>query len=166
MKPEKRKPLLDHGGTMGVPNGSKGTRPRKPLGLQIAETKQHEIALRRANGESKTSIAKSLGMSRKTINRVLSQGEYQSIVQLGRSRLAELVPRAGDVLKYFLNTKRKGRLPDKAADVALAILTGLQVFVPKSRTDIAAAQPNKYEGWTKEQILEYIQTGKPNEEEF
>ena len=51
--------------------------------------------------------------------------------------------------------------------MAIAILNGLQVFVPKSRTDIAVAHPNEFEGWTKEQILKFIHTGKkPNEEEF
>lgn len=118
---------------MEVPKGPKGKRPRKPVGLQIPETKQHEIATRRAAGESKTAIAKSLGMAWKTVNRVLSQGEYQLLVQKGRSALAELVPQATGVLAYFLKRKKK---TVKVADVAIAILTGLQVFVPKSRTDI------------------------------
>jgi len=96
MKPENQKPLLGHGGTMGVPKHPKEKRPRKPVGLQIPETKQHEVA-----------------------------------------------------------------------DLAIAIRTGLQVFVPKSRTDIAVARPNEFEGWTKEDLQTYMHTGKkPGEEEF
>ena len=153
--------------TTRVTKGHKPPHPRgvKPKGaLSTSELKQQEVVGLRAQNISKAAIAKATGLDRKTVTRILSQGEYQLIVQRGRSELAALIPRAIGVLAYFLKKKVK---TDKCADVAISILTGLQVFVPKSRTDIAAAQPNKYEGWTKEQILEYIQTGKkPNEEEF
>src|ERR1700693_1115199 len=157
MKPEKQDSLLGHGRTMLVPKGSKRKRPRKPVGLQIPETKQLEIAMRRAAGESKTTIAKSLGMARKTVNRVLRQGEYQLLIQRCRSQLAELLPRAARVVERLLKQKR---ITNKQVDVAIAVLTGLQVLVPRSRTDVALAQPNEFEGWSKEQILEYIHKSK------
>jgi len=139
--------------------------PRKRKGtLSTSEIKQQQVVKPRAAGASQRAISREVGLARHTVKRILSQGEYQLMVQRGRSQLAELVPRATGVLAYFLKRKKK---TDKIADVAIAILNGLQVFVPKSRTDIAVAQPNEFEGWTKEQILEYIHTGKkPNEEEF
>ena len=151
-----------------MPNRTQRTPPRKSKGtIQVSEVRQQQVAALRAQNVSKRAIGRKLGMATKTIQRILSQGEYQIIVQQGRSKLAELVPRAADVLGYFLTKKRMGRLTDKSADVAIAILTGLQVFIPKTHTDVGIAQPNKYDGWTKEQILEYINTGKkPNEEEF
>ena len=134
-------------------------QPRKRRGLHMAETKQHDIVVRRAAGETKSSIAKSMGISRETVARVLSQGEYQHIVQKARSQLADLVPKAIKVIEYFLTNEKRNKT-DKAADIALAVLHGLQVLVPRARTDIAAAQSDEFEGWTREDIEKYIQTGK------
>jgi len=144
--------------TQRVPPGkTKGT-------LSTSEIKQQQMVKLRAAGASQRAISTEVGLARHTVKRILSQGEYQLMVQKGRSELAALVPRATSVLVYFLKRKKK---TDKVADVAIAILTGLQVFVPKSRTDVAAAQPNEFDGWTNEQILDYIHTGKkPGEEEF
>ena len=139
--------------------------PRKRKGtLSTSEIKQQQVVKLRAAGASQRAISREVGLARHTVKRILSQGEYQLMVQRGRSELAELVPRATGVLAYFLKRKKK---TDKVADVAIAILNGLQVFVPKTRTNVAVEQPNEFEGWSKEQILEYIHTGKkPNEEEF
>lgn len=113
--------------------------------------------MRRASGESKTAIAAAMGINRKTVTRVLSQGEYQLLVQKCRSQLVGLLPRAARVVERLLKQKR---ITNKQADVAISVLTGLQVFIPRSRTDIAPTQPNEFEGWTKEQILKYIHTGR------
>jgi hypothetical protein len=126
MKTENQKPLPGHRRTTEVPKRSKGKRPRKPVGLQVPETKQHEIAMRRAAGESKTALAKSLRMARKTVNRVLSHGEYQLLIQRCRSQLVGLLPRAARVVERLLQQKR---VTNKQVDVMIAVLTGLQLFI-------------------------------------
>ena len=133
--------------------------PRKRRGLKMAETKQHAIVVRRAAGETKSSIAKSMGISRETVARVLSQGEYQHIVQKARSQLADLVPKAIKVIEYFLTNEKRSKT-DKAAEVALSVLHGLQVLVPRARADVVSAQLDEFEGWTREEVEEYIHTGK------
>ena len=132
-------------------------QPKKRRGLKMAETRQHAIVLRRAAGETKSSIAKSMGISRETVARVLSQGEFQELVQKSRSELINLLPRAAGVLRYFLNKKHP---TNKSADVALKMMEGLQVLIPKSRVDVAPVQAKEFEGWTTEQLETYIQTGK------
>ena len=140
---------------MDAPKGPKGKRPRKPPGLQIPETIQHEVVVQRIQGKSKTAIAKSLGMARKTINRILSQGEYSELVQIGRSQITMLIPKAVEVVRHQLNRKTTG----KAADVAIEILKGLQILVHRSRTDLAPAMPDEFEGWTDEELLRFAETG-------
>jgi len=140
---------------MDAPKGPKGKRPKKPHGLQIPETVQHEVVVRRMQGKSKTAIGKSLGMARKTINRILGQGEYSQMVQMGRSRIALLIPKAVEVVGHHLNRKTT----DKAVDVAIEILKGVQVLVPRSRADLAPAMPDEFEGWTDEQLLHFAETG-------
>ena len=140
-------------------------QPRRRRGLKMAETKQHEIVVRRVAGETKSSIAKSMGISRETVARVLSQGEYQHIVQKSRSQLADLLSKAIKVIEYFLTNEKRNKT-NKAADIALAVLHGLQVLVPRSRADVAMAQDDEFEGWTDEQIEKYIATGqRPGEPE-
>ena len=134
-------------------------QPRKRRGLKMAETMQHAIVVRRVAGETKSSIAKSMGISRETVARVLSKGEYQLIVQKARSQLADLLPKAIRVIEYFLTNEKRNKT-DKAADIALAVLQGLQVLVPRARADVAMAQIDEFEGWTCEEVEEYIQTGK------
>ena len=134
-------------------------QPRKRRGLKMAETMQHAIVVRRVAGETKSSIAKSMGISRETVARVLSKGEYQLIVQKARSQLADLLPTAIEVIEYFLTNEKRNKT-DKAADIALAVLQGLQVLVPRARADVAMAQIDEFEGWTCEEVEEYIQTGK------
>ena len=123
----------------------------------MAETRQHAIALRRAAGETKSSIAKSMGISRETVARVLSQGEFVELIQKSRSELMNMLPRAAGVLRHFLDKKQP---TNKSADVAMRILEGLQVLVPKSRVDVAPVQAREFDNWTREQVEEYITTGK------
>ena len=90
--------------------------PRKGRGLKMSEIRQHAIALRRAAGETKSSIAKSMGISRETVARVLSQGEFVELVQKSRSTLMGKLPRVHAVLDHFLAQEH---LNNKLADVAL-----------------------------------------------
>ena len=91
------------------------------------------------------------------MSRVLSQPEFIKLVQKSRSVLVEMLPRASQVVRFFLHKKKP---TDKSADVALRMLEGLQVLIPKSRVDVAPAQAKEFEGWTREPVEEYITTGK------
>ncbi len=82
--------------------------PRKRKGtLSTSEIKQQQVVKLRGAGASQRAISREVGLARHTVKRILSQGEYQLMVQRGRSQLAELVPRATGVLAYFLKRKKK-----------------------------------------------------------
>src|SRR5688572_11151736 len=107
---------------MGKP---KCTTKRHKRALRTPEAKRARIVARSIAGENKTDIAKAERVNRHTVAHILNQSEIQAIIRETSSRIYALMPKA---------VAAPERLLDKDnAQTVVAVLTGMQVFVPKSK---------------------------------
>ena len=70
--------------------------------------------------ESKTQIAKDLGIARGTLDVILDSAEIEQTVLYGRSRAVSLIPKSLDVAEY--------RLSKNDGSMAIALLRGTKVL--------------------------------------
>src|SRR5271166_1358867 len=69
-----------------APTAIKQRRSTKPPVVQAA------IIARNALGDSKTDIARDLGISRQTVHSILNSSELEQTITAGRSRAVSLIP--------------------------------------------------------------------------
>jgi len=79
-------------------------------------------------GVSNAQIARDLSMSDNTVRKVLNSEELASMREVGRSRVAGMIPRSLDVYQYRLDRNDK--------DVATQVLKGTGVLAPDMQTNI------------------------------
>lgn len=105
-------------------------QPEQPQAIPVRKQRksrqdaltQTAVIARYALKESKSKIAKDLGLARNTVSTILSAPEIEQHVLAGRSRAISMIPRALDAVEYRITEKRDG-------NVALGILRGTQVLV-------------------------------------
>jgi predicted transcriptional regulator len=89
----------------------------KSPAVQAAVIAKHMI------GESKSQIAEDLGMSRVTVNHILSDSEIANMIAEGKSSIVRLIPKS---IKAFERAIDKGKTPE-----AETILRSTGVFAPE-----------------------------------
>jgi len=107
---------------MGEP---KYTTKRHKRALRTPEAKRARIVARSIAGENKTDIAKAEGVNRHTVAHILNQSEIQAVIRETSSRIYALMPKAVAATERLLDKDN--------AQTVVAVLTGMQVFVPKSK---------------------------------
>ena len=92
----------------------KQRKSTKPAAIKTAVTAKYLI------GETKTQIAKDLGIAHNTVNSILNAQEINELVLEGRSKCVQMIPRSVRVMS--------DRLAKGSETAALAILRGTQVL--------------------------------------
>ena len=87
--------------TAACPRGAKGGQKRP---LRTGAPKQAVVLAKKQAEMSPREIARSEGMSRKTVAKILSQEEFQQLLQ-GRTRLIELIPKSVCVYEKVLSRR-------------------------------------------------------------
>jgi hypothetical protein len=100
----------------------------KPPAVQAA------VLVKALNGESNTQIAEDLGIHRHTVRAILAQPELDKMVQEGKTRLHQLIPKSLDSLEYALN---KHKTPE-----AILILRATSVLPSEQEGSGAAVSIN------------------------
>ena len=95
-------------------------KSNKPQAIKTA------VVARKVGGESNARISRELGISRNTVQRILSEAELSSLVAKGKGDLYELIPQA--VKRYAAKVRAN---PDEAKDF-LERVTAL----PAKRSDV------------------------------
>ena len=82
----------------------------------VSPPKRIAIATRFMNGENKTQIARKENVAISTVAKILNSEEMKAMFEEGRSRVAQMIPKAADVADFHLDQQDK--------DVAMQILKG------------------------------------------
>ncbi len=100
--------------------------------LRTPRAQQVRVMVRSAMGESQRTIAQSEGLDRGTVNRILSQEQYQKIIICGRQRLARLIDNS---LHHYEKQLKPNKKTDKLTlDTARHVLDGTQVAIPRTQS--------------------------------
>ena len=91
----------------------------------IAPTVKNAILVKRASGQSKLSIAKEMHVAPGTVRKVLTEADFDQLIQQGRSDVMELVP---DAIQGIKKACAKGD-----GSTAIRLLEGVSVLGPKPR---------------------------------
>jgi hypothetical protein len=138
-----------------------GSRRKGKL-LTPKATQSRVIAAAMA-GKSNRRIAQEVGLDRDTVAKVLSQPEIMALLQGYR---AEALALARPALVYIGNRllTKAGKVRSRGVDwkMCIEILKGVQVFVTRMDAEITQ-RPGEFEGWTDEELEEYVRTGEPPE---
>lgn len=109
--------------------------------MYIPKTRQARVVGRALAGQSRRTIAREEGLHRDTVARILSQPEFQNIIESFRSQMVDLLPEVIRTYRHHLRHKDLAAARDMAH--------GLQVFRPKAeqvvtqRADFPLDRPTK-----------------------
>ena len=126
-------------------------RPVRKGKMLTPKTVQDRVIARKFAGQSNRKIARQLGLHHGTVGKILSQAEVQVMLNEHRQSAIELVPKAIKVCNY--------RLDRKDGKIAVEVLKGTQVFVTKQDQNLTHSVAHEFDGWTDEQLEQYIKTG-------
>jgi|GEM_PF-2368091 len=127
------------------------TRPQRKGKMLTPKSVQDRVIARKMAGQSNRQIARQLGLHHGTVGKILSQAEVQMMLNEYRQCAIELVPKAIKVCSY--------RLDRKDGKIAVEVLKGTQVFVTEQDQNVTHNVAHDFDGWTDEQIEQYIKTG-------
>jgi len=127
------------------------TRPERKGKMLTPKSVQDRVIARKLAGQSNRQIARQLALHHGTVGKILSQAEVQVMLNEYRQSAINLVPKAIKVCSY--------RLDRKDGKIAIEILKGTQVFVTKQGQNVTHNVAHHFDGWTDEQIEQYIKTG-------
>ena len=94
------------------PVGNAGRVPR-PATSRKAPVVKHRVALLRAQGQSKSQIAREVGIDRETVTRILNSSEIREIVEVSQSIIAESLPRIATMVTQDVLKERDRELGER-----------------------------------------------------
>jgi DNA-binding Lrp family transcriptional regulator len=120
----------------------------------MARLRKHEIDVvkKRLKGQSKTNIAKELGISRTTVHAILDKTQTEEVIVKARSRLLLLADPAIDRVKRSIKSPKRDGLK-----ASLAVLKGVGVM--EERTKSRLEVESGFESMSDEQLKEFISEG-------
>ena len=111
--------------------------------------RENEVIKRRIRGDSKTEIAKALGISRTTVHAILDKAQTEEAIVAARGQLLGMADIAiKRVEQSIKSSKREG------LDASLAVLKGLGVLEERTKSQVEVK--NGFESWSDEQLREFI----------
>ena len=111
--------------------------------------RENEVIKRRIKGDSKTEIAKALGISRTTVHAILDKAQTEEAIVAARSQLLGMADSAiKRVEQSIKSSKREG------LDASLAVLKGLGVLEERTKSQVEVK--NGFESWSDEQLKQFI----------
>ena len=111
--------------------GQEGPKRRSRLPL----AKRDAIVAGAVQGKTQRQIARETRTNRKTVARILNVPELRGILQQAESDLHEQLAAAVATYKYHLGPRQRN------LQAATNLLTGLQVFKPKSQHHVTRSSP-------------------------
>jgi hypothetical protein len=91
-----------------------------------------KVLLKRANGETKYSISKDLGMSHNTVDVILKEANFDGQVETGRNLCSTLIPESIRVVKH--------RLAQNSETAAFKLLEGIGVLGKDAKPSVQGEQ--------------------------
>ena len=104
-------------------------------GSRLPLAKRDAIIAGAVQGKTQRQIARETGTNRKTVARILNVPELRGILQQAESDLHEQLAAAVATYKYHLGPRQRN------LQAATNLLTGLQVFKPKSQHHVTRSSP-------------------------
>lgn len=110
---------------------------------------ENEVVKRRLQGESKTKIARDLGISRTTVHAIMDKTQTEEAIVAARGQLLGMADIAiKRVEQSIKSSKREG------LDASLAVLKGLGVLEERTKSQVEVK--HDFESWSDEQLREFI----------
>jgi hypothetical protein len=97
---------------------------------------QQAVIAKRLQGESKHKIARDLEMGRDTVDRIQNESQVEAAVAQGRTQLAELVPKAIQLIQRAIDQGlAANEVPKSALEAAIHVVKGSGTYYgERSRT--------------------------------
>ena len=114
--------------------------------------RENEVIERRIKGDSKTQIAKALGISRTTVHAILDKAQTEEAIVAARGQLLGMADIAIKRVEQSIKSPKREGL-----DASLAVLKGLGVLEERTKSQVEVK--NGFESWSDEQLREFIAGG-------
>jgi DNA-binding Lrp family transcriptional regulator len=111
--------------------------------------RENEVIKRRIKGDSKTQIAKALGISRTTVHAILDKAQTEEAIVAARGQLLGMADIAIKRVEQSIKSPQREGL-----DASLAVLKGLGVLEERTKSKVEVK--NGFESWSDAQLREFI----------
>jgi hypothetical protein len=112
--------------------------------------RENEVVRRRIQGESKTDIAKALGISRTTVHAILDKTQTEEAILTARCQLLGMADIAVKRVEQSIKSAKREGL-----EASLAVLKGLGVLEERTKSQVEVK--NGFESWSDEQLREFVE---------